>query len=104
MQLMRRCALHGSVCYGEAKCTQHTNNNFSTCQDLVRVATFSKNALDTSNMKGVLGIQVVGLIIDFYVLIMPFPGLYTLLKLTEIRVPSCLLELPHLIADVPSLL
>lgn len=53
--------------YGEAKSASQSNNSYLVCQDLLRIAIFCKNAFDVHNMEGVLGQQVIGRTITFYV-------------------------------------
>ncbi|KAI9027592.1 hypothetical protein CLU79DRAFT_686550, partial [Phycomyces nitens] len=52
------------------------HNNFLLCSDLLRVATFCKDALDAHNMEGVLVIQANGRVIYFYILLLSVNGVY----------------------------
>ncbi|KAI8992441.1 hypothetical protein BDB01DRAFT_778454 [Pilobolus umbonatus] len=90
--------------FGEVKSAAHDSNHFLLCKDLLRVATFCKDALDTQNMKAVLGIQVVGRTICFYILLLPAKGLYIFLELGKINIPSSLQDLTKLVMDAPLLL
>lgn len=94
-------ATHG---YGEAKSASQGNNNFLICQDLLRIAIFCKNALDAQNMESVLGIQVIGRIITFYILVLPSTSLYVMRELAKIKVPDCLDDLTKLVMDIPHVL
>ncbi|KAI8877495.1 hypothetical protein K501DRAFT_337389 [Backusella circina FSU 941] len=87
--------------YGEAKSASQGGNSYSICRDLLRVGIFCKNALDTHNMEGVLGLQVIGRMITFYVLVLPSTGLYVMYELEKIKIPSCLDDLTKLIVDMP---
>lgn len=90
--------------YGEAKSAAQGTNNFLICQDLLRVAILCKDALDLQNMEGVLGLQVIGRTITFYVVVLPATGLYVMRKLAKIKVPDCLDDLTKLIMDMPQAL
>ncbi|KAI9496812.1 hypothetical protein BDB00DRAFT_757786, partial [Zychaea mexicana] len=74
--------------YGEAKSAAQDGNNHSICRDL-----FCKNALDAQNMKGVLGLQILGRMVTFHVLILPSTGLYVMCKLVKMKISSCLDDL-----------
>ncbi|OAD77796.1 C2H2-type zinc finger transcription factor [Phycomyces blakesleeanus NRRL 1555(-)] len=87
--------------YGEVKSAAQGGNNYSICRDLLRVGIFCKNALDTHNMEGVLGLQVIGRMVTFYVLVLPSTGLYVMYELEKIKIPSCLDDLTKLIVDMP---
>ncbi|KAI8886245.1 hypothetical protein K501DRAFT_310081 [Backusella circina FSU 941] len=65
------------------------------CRDLLRVAMFCKDVLDSQKMVGVLGIQIVGRTITFYVLVLPSSGLY---------IPDSLHDLSKLVKEISNLL
>ncbi|ORX49543.1 hypothetical protein DM01DRAFT_1394358, partial [Hesseltinella vesiculosa] len=90
--------------YGEAKPTVEADNNFMLCRDLMRVAIFCKDALDEYDMDGVLGLQVVGNTISFYVLTLPSSGLYLFYELATVMVPNSIRDLSKLVMDMPHLL
>ncbi|KAG0169175.1 hypothetical protein DFQ29_009869 [Apophysomyces sp. BC1021] len=106
MCITKSCELkwNSSHGYREAKPACQGNNHYLVCRDLVQVAAFCRNAMDSQDMKGVLGIQVVGRTITFYVLVLPATGLYIMLELTKIKIPNCLHDLPKLITDTSALL
>ncbi|KAI9016361.1 hypothetical protein CLU79DRAFT_805338 [Phycomyces nitens] len=54
--------------YCEVKSAYHETNNFF---DQIRVAKFCKNALDAQNMEGILGLEIIGRSITFYLLVLP---------------------------------
>ncbi|CAO3691106.1 unnamed protein product [Umbelopsis ramanniana] len=98
--------LHGTTwesnhAYGEVKPAALGGSHYAICQDLLRVGMFCKNALDAQNMEGVLGIQVIGRMVTFYVLVLPSTGLYVMYELQKIKIPSCLDDLTKLIVDMP---
>ncbi|KAL0080413.1 C2H2-type zinc finger transcription factor [Phycomyces blakesleeanus] len=87
--------------YGEVKSAAQGGNNYLICRDLLRVGIFCKNALNTHNMEGVLGLQVIERMVTFYVLVLPSTGLYVMYELEKIKIPSCLDDLTKLIVDMP---
>ncbi|KAG2182612.1 hypothetical protein INT44_005591 [Umbelopsis vinacea] len=98
--------LHGmtwasNLGYGEAKSAMQGGNNYSICRDLLRIGIFCKNALDAYDMESVLGLQVIGRTVTFYVLVLPSTGLYVMYELEKIKLPSCLDDLTKLIVDMP---
>ncbi|KAG0165887.1 hypothetical protein DFQ29_001289, partial [Apophysomyces sp. BC1021] len=95
----------GADCgYGEAKPSARDNDHYLVCMDLVRVAILSKEALNSQRLDGVLGIQIVGRTLMFYVLLLPAEGIYTLLQLAEVKIPDSLQNLSHLVMDVSNIL
>lgn len=87
--------------YGEAKSAAQGSNNYSICWDLLRVSIFCKDALDAQNMEGVLGLQVIGRMVTFYVLVLPSTGLYVTYELEKIKLSNCLDDLTKLIMNMP---
>ncbi|KAG0193445.1 hypothetical protein DFQ28_005263 [Apophysomyces sp. BC1034] len=73
-------------------------------KDLLRIAIFCKKALDTQNMEGVLGLQLIGRTITFYVLVLPSTGLYVMRELAKIKIPDCLDDLTKFVMDIPHVL
>ncbi|CAO3702471.1 unnamed protein product [Rhizopus stolonifer] len=94
-------ATHG---YSEAKSAYQGNNNYLICHDLLRTSILCKNALDTQNMEGVLGLQIIGRTVTLYVLVLPNTGLYIMRELAKIKVPNCLDDLAKLVIDMPCVL
>ncbi|CAO3601329.1 unnamed protein product [Absidia cylindrospora] len=74
--------------FGEAKSAHQGNSNYLVCKDLLRIGMFCKNGLDERSMEGVLGIQVIGRSITFY--------LYVMRELAIAQIPSSLGYLPVL--------
>jgi hypothetical protein len=90
--------------FGEMKSAAYESNHFFLCKNLLRVATFSKDALDTQNMEAVLGIQAIDRAIYFYILLFPTNGVYMFLELGKVQIPNSLLYLTKLVMDAPLLL
>ncbi|ORX55564.1 hypothetical protein DM01DRAFT_1382712 [Hesseltinella vesiculosa] len=87
--------------YGEAKSACHEANNFVLSKDLIRVAMFCKNALDEQNLDGILGLQIIGRRITFYLLVLPSQGLYVMYELGTLELPNSLCGLRKLLMDMP---
>ncbi|KAI8342799.1 hypothetical protein BC941DRAFT_492803 [Chlamydoabsidia padenii] len=90
--------------YGETKPAARDNDHYVVCMDLIRVTVLSKEALNKQCLDGVLGIQIVGRTLVFYVLLLPAEGIYTLLQLAEIKIPDGLQTLSHLVVEVSNIL
>ncbi|KAI9247338.1 hypothetical protein BY458DRAFT_560377 [Sporodiniella umbellata] len=87
--------------YGEVKPVSHEANNFLLSNDLIRVAIFCKNALNAQNLEGILGLQIIGRSIAFYLLVLPSEGLYVMYELGTLQLPNNLYELHKLLMDMP---
>lgn len=74
--------------FGEVKSALHNSNHFLLCKDLLWAETFCKDALDAHNMESVLGIQVIGRMIYFYILLLPANEVYVLLELGKVQIPK----------------
>ncbi|KAI9495049.1 hypothetical protein BDB00DRAFT_870762 [Zychaea mexicana] len=57
-----------SLAYGEAKPAAYSSDNYLVCRDIIKVTIFCKEALDKQLFEGILGIQVIGRMIVFYLL------------------------------------
>ncbi|PHZ07422.1 uncharacterized protein RHIMIDRAFT_242629 [Rhizopus microsporus ATCC 52813] len=90
--------------FGEVKPAVHGLNHYLVCKDLLRVAMFCKNSLDSQHMEGILGIQIIGRTVKFYVLILPAIGLYVLLDLAEIMIPDNLQNLASLVIETSNIM
>jgi hypothetical protein len=89
--------------YGKVKSAEG-GANYLVCYDLVEVGTLCKDGLDGQAMDGILGIQVAGRTIAFYLATLPFDGVYVMLELTKMEIPDCLIKLPKLLMDLPEIL
>lgn len=87
--------------YGEVKPVCHKANNFLLSNDLIRVAIFCKNALDAQNLEGILGLQIIGRSITFYLLVLPSKDLYVMYELGTLQLPNSLCNLRKLLMDIP---
>lgn len=68
------------------------------------MAVFCEEALDMQLMKGMLGIQIIGRTIKFYLLVLPASGLYTLIDLAVIKLPDSLQNFPGFVTEVANVM
>ncbi|ORE02242.1 hypothetical protein BCV72DRAFT_252576 [Rhizopus microsporus var. microsporus] len=87
-----------------AKPAARDGDHYLVCIDLVRMTVLSKEALNKQCLDGVLGIQIVGRTLMFYVLLLPAEGIYTLLQLAEVKIPDSLQSPSYLVMDVSNTL
>ncbi|CAO3703644.1 unnamed protein product [Rhizopus stolonifer] len=85
----------GSVGYGEAKTRQGCCSKL-LCLDTLRLAIFTKNAIDVNKLDGALAFQIHGLNITFYLNQVTAKGIYTFKEIAHIRFPQSLEDLPSL--------
>ncbi|KAI7861657.1 hypothetical protein BDF14DRAFT_1876971 [Spinellus fusiger] len=88
----------------EAKTACRESNIYLICRDLLQVVMFCKDPLDSQKMAGVLGLQIVGRTITFYVLVLPLSGLYIMYEITKVQIPDSLHDLSKLVMDISILL
>ncbi|KAL7332574.1 hypothetical protein PS15p_204592 [Mucor circinelloides] len=87
--------------YGEVRPVCYEANNFLLSNDLIRVAIFCKNALDAQNLEGILGFQIIGRSVTFYLLVLPSKGLYVIYELRTLQIPNNLCDLRKLLMGIP---
>ncbi|KAI8973346.1 hypothetical protein BDF20DRAFT_1002337 [Mycotypha africana] len=75
----------GSVGYGEAKVIQGSSSRYSLCMDTLRLAIFSKNAIDVNKLEGALAFQI------YVMVFMP-------LRIANLHFPESLEDLPSFIS------
>lgn len=80
--------------FGEVKCFSQVGNTFAIAKDLVRLALFSKNAIDTHGMHGILAFQAIGRHVFFYLTTLLNDALYVMMEIGKIEIPSCIKDLP----------
>lgn len=85
----------GSVGYGEAK-TQQGCCSKLLCLDTLRLAIFTKNAIDINKLDGALAFQIHGFNITFYLNQVTAKGVYTFKEIAHIHFPQSLEDLPSL--------
>ncbi|KAI8576499.1 hypothetical protein K450DRAFT_201942 [Umbelopsis ramanniana AG] len=90
--------------YGEAKSAARDQDNYLICWDLLKVTIFCKEALDSQQMEGMLGMQIIGRTIKFYLLVLPASGLYGLIDLAVIKLPDSLQNLTSFVTEVANVL
>ncbi|ORX57393.1 hypothetical protein DM01DRAFT_1334017 [Hesseltinella vesiculosa] len=90
--------------FGEVKCESESRNHFMVARDLIRLACFSKNSLDVNHMFGVLSFQVIGLQITFYFSYLAAEGIYIMIEIAHLTLPSSLPDLSSYIYDIDQLM
>ncbi|KAI9309596.1 hypothetical protein BJ944DRAFT_226692 [Cunninghamella echinulata] len=90
--------------FGEVKCKSMALNHYATNKDLLRIAHFSKNSIDTHSINSVLSFTVVGDYITFYIMMLKSDGLYVMLEIGHIKIPMSVYEIPTYIAHLDELL
>ncbi|KAG1450887.1 hypothetical protein G6F46_011695 [Rhizopus delemar] len=91
----RQMSFGNSVGYGEAKTLQGSCSK-SLCLDTLRLAIFTKNAIDINKLDGALAFQIHGFNIIFYLQQLTAKGIYTFIEIAHFRFPQSLDDLPSL--------
>ncbi|CAG8618245.1 6558_t:CDS:10, partial [Diversispora eburnea] len=86
--------------HGEAKVQDEANNLYLLCTDLIRVSVFNKDAIDFYNMNCMLGFQVVGHHISFYLTTLLCDALYVTVEVCHVDVPMSLEQIIEEIANL----
>ncbi|OAD07330.1 hypothetical protein MUCCIDRAFT_104250 [Mucor lusitanicus CBS 277.49] len=86
--LLIESSLKGPTCVGEVKGEDRKDDTYLSAFDLLKIASFSKEAIDNKQYQGVLGVPVVGLQINFYVTTLLAEGLHVMLELASVPIPS----------------
>ncbi|GAA5795596.1 hypothetical protein HPULCUR_000957 [Helicostylum pulchrum] len=92
-----------NVGFTEVKPAVDRRNHYKVNLDLYRLSIFSKEAIDTNKLSGVLSIQAVGNWVTFYITQLKGDGLYLMTELEHLRFPLSLNELPQLLGFVDRL-
>ncbi|CAG8542975.1 991_t:CDS:10, partial [Dentiscutata heterogama] len=90
--------------HGEAKVQEEMNNLYLLCTDLIRIAIFNKDAIDFYNMNCMLGFQVVGHHITFYLTTLLCDALYVMVEVGHVDVPMSLEQVPAFLTSLDTLL
>jgi hypothetical protein len=93
-----------SLGHGEAKIEEEKTNIYSLCADLIRVAVFNKDAIDAYNRNCVIGFQVVGQHITFYLTTLLYDGLYVMVEVSHLDIPMSLEQLPSFVTSLDKIL
>ncbi|KAL7316694.1 hypothetical protein PS15m_003151 [Mucor circinelloides] len=86
-----------SVCYGEAKLEEAKKAPNMLVQDLLRLALFSKDTIDTKRLSSCKSFQAVGRHIVFYTTSLQNDGLYVMSELADIDCPASIDDLLNFI-------
>ncbi|CAO3641339.1 unnamed protein product [Mucor fragilis] len=79
------------VAFGEAKLP--TASHILLVKDLLRIAMFSKDSIDTNSLSSIISFQAVGKQVSFYIMQLKEDGLYIILELYALELPSCINDL-----------
>ncbi|CAG8515579.1 10438_t:CDS:2 [Paraglomus occultum] len=90
--------------HGEAKVQEEVDNLYSLCTDLIWIAVFNKDAIDFYNKDCMLGFQVIGSHITFYLSTLLYDSLYVMVEIGHLNVPMSLEQLPAFITSLDTLL
>ncbi|KAI9006705.1 hypothetical protein CLU79DRAFT_879219, partial [Phycomyces nitens] len=82
-----------TIGFAEVKSVSESSNNYSIGKDLIRLGLFSKNAIDHSNLEACLSIQSVGCTTTFYLTKLMSDGVYFMMELATLTMPSSLANL-----------
>ncbi|KAL9538392.1 hypothetical protein MBANPS3_010962 [Mucor bainieri] len=85
------------VCYGEAKLEEAKKTPNMLVQDLLRIALFSKETIDTKKLSSCLSFQAVGQHVVFYITSLQNDGLYIMSQLADINCPASIDDLLNFI-------
>ncbi|KAI8073699.1 hypothetical protein BDF21DRAFT_386322 [Thamnidium elegans] len=92
------------ISVGEVKDEDRNEDTRAVLGDLIKIACFSKEAIDEASFKGTLGIQVVGFQTTFYVTTLLAEGLYTMFEVVPISLPSSLSRMKPFVANIEDIL
>ncbi|KAI9000077.1 hypothetical protein BC832DRAFT_522825, partial [Gaertneriomyces semiglobifer] len=84
--------------YGEVKTSSHSKDTYLLNYDLIRIARFGKQCLDSLIRAGVPSpvvplFQVVGPHMCFYAMVLISDGLYVMLEIGSLQIPLCTKDL-----------
>ncbi|KAF7721591.1 hypothetical protein EC973_004462 [Apophysomyces ossiformis] len=88
---VKKAPLPHNSAVGEAKASSQGDNYYVLCKDLLQ-------------MKAVLGIQVVGRSVTFYLISLLSDGFYVMLELLRVVIPGCLDDLLKYLMDMNKIL
>ncbi|KAG0162184.1 hypothetical protein DFQ28_001885 [Apophysomyces sp. BC1034] len=82
-----------TIGFAEVKPAAESDNNYSIAKDLIRLGRFFKNAIDHSNLDACLSMQSVDRTTTFYLTKLMSDGLYFMMELATLTMPSSLSNL-----------
>ncbi|KAI8056428.1 hypothetical protein BDF21DRAFT_300534, partial [Thamnidium elegans] len=83
-----------TIGYMEAKPESESKNYDACMQDLFRLATFGKNAIDIYYLKSTLLIQAIGPTFTFYLLQKKSEDIYSMVELDKLNFPMNINQIP----------
>ncbi|CAO3595732.1 unnamed protein product [Absidia cylindrospora] len=90
----------GSIGFGEAKVQKGSGSRVSLCLDTLRLAIFTKNAIDVNTLDAAIAFQIHGFNITFYLQQLTAKGIYTFAEIAHFRFPPSLEDLSSFITLV----
>ena len=82
-----------TIGFVDVKLVAESDNNYSIAKNLTRLGRFSKNAIDHSNPEACLSMQSIGRTTIFYLTKLMSDGLYFMMELATLAMPSSLSNL-----------
>ncbi|KAG2207334.1 hypothetical protein INT47_006808 [Mucor saturninus] len=82
-----------SLGFGEVKVAQPTTDSHALCLDLLRLGTFSKDAVDMNELQAALAFHINGFSIIFYLMRLRHHGIHTMQEIGRVTFPSSLRDL-----------
>ncbi|KAG0176913.1 hypothetical protein DFQ28_006716 [Apophysomyces sp. BC1034] len=89
-----------NIGFGEAKVQKGSGSRVSLCLDTLRLAIFTKNAIDVNGLDAAIAFQIHGFNITFYLHRLTAKGIYTFTEITHFRFPQSLEDLPSFVTLV----
>ncbi|KAH8549468.1 hypothetical protein BGW37DRAFT_501298 [Umbelopsis sp. PMI_123] len=86
-----------SLGHGEVKAEEYTNDKYCLSVDLIKLATFNKDAIDERHLNSCLAFQVVGHHMTVYITKLLAEGLYAMTEITTLSIPKSIQELDTLV-------
>lgn len=90
---LRHYDFGSSLGYREVKITGPTIDNHALCHDLLRLATLTKDTIDTNLLEAFLTFQMHGFHITFFLTRLRHDGIYMMQQLAQLTFPLSLKEL-----------
>jgi hypothetical protein len=94
----------GPVLVGEVKGEDKKDDVYVCLMDLYRIGSLSMESINHNNCKGVIGIQVIGMQLTFYISTLLSKRFYVMMEICSITLPKDLTEIMSYFANVSDLL
>ncbi|KAK4514143.1 uncharacterized protein ATC70_006153 [Mucor velutinosus] len=97
-------SLYEPVCVGEIKGEDKRHDTHALAYDLLKMAAFSKEAIDGNEYLGILGVHVIGFQFTLYITTLLTEGLCVMFELVSIPIPSIIYDMKAFIANLEDLM